>query len=151
MRNLTFLERSVSVKHLEFQRRNSQCEGTTFADEVTHRDYWKKDGKLIHLSKYSRPEICNQVRELARFGIRPTMAHFKAMMRCMKFCVNTKTQTMKITPGYVSGIEFLELVDTKAIQKNGNSLLSCSIGTLNEIHLAIQIGKLLQNWKQYAQ
>ena len=34
-------------------------------DEAMHREYCKGVGKLIHLGKYTRPEILNAVRELS--------------------------------------------------------------------------------------
>ena len=37
-------------------------------NKKTHQSYCKGVGKLIHLGKYSRPEILNAVRELSRFG-----------------------------------------------------------------------------------
>ena len=34
-------------------------------DKATHKDYHKGVGKLIHLSKYTKAEILNAVRELS--------------------------------------------------------------------------------------
>ena len=53
---------------------------------------------LIHLSKYTRPETLNPVRELSRFGGKPIPAHYKAMMRCMKYCTTTKRRGLKLQP-----------------------------------------------------
>jgi len=55
-------------------------------DEKMHRLYRKGVGKLIHLSKYSRPDILNAVRELTKSGNKPSVAHYRAMLRVMKFC-----------------------------------------------------------------
>lgn len=38
------------------------------------------------------------VQELARFGSNPTKAHEKAMLRCMKYCVNTKEEGLVLKP-----------------------------------------------------
>ena len=62
--------------------------GETRLPEDKHRDYRKGVGKLIHFSKYTKPGILNAVRELSRFGSQPTEAHYKAMLRTMKYCVD---------------------------------------------------------------
>ena len=67
-------------------------------DEATHRDYRKGVGKLIHLGKYTKSEILNAVRELSRFGSNPNPAHYKAMLRCMRYCVSTKEQGLLLKP-----------------------------------------------------
>jgi Reverse transcriptase (RNA-dependent DNA polymerase) len=46
-------------------------------------------GKLLYIARWSKPEICNAVRELSRFGSRPQLAHYEAMMRVMDYCVDT--------------------------------------------------------------
>jgi hypothetical protein len=50
------------------------------------------------LTKYSRPEISNAVREEARFGGKPTPMHMKAMKRTMKYCVNTNDRGLTLIP-----------------------------------------------------
>ena len=46
-------------------------------------------GKLIHLMQWSRPEISNAVRELTMHMGRCNERHVKAMLRVMKYCVDT--------------------------------------------------------------
>ena len=53
-------------------------QGDVVLDEEEHHEYRKGVGKLIHLSKYTRPAILNAVRELSRFGSAPNRAHMKA-------------------------------------------------------------------------
>lgn len=67
-------------------------------DPDEHYTYRKGVGKLIHLSKYSRPEILNAVRELSRYGSKPVPAHEKAMLRVMKYCVETKNRGRILKP-----------------------------------------------------
>ena len=67
-------------------------------NEEGHSLYRKGVGKLIHLAKYSRPEICNAVRELSRFGSAPCVAHLKAMKRCLKYCAGKPKKGIKIQP-----------------------------------------------------
>lgn len=58
-------------------------EGDTLLGEDEHLNYRKGVGKLIHLSKYSRPDIANAIRELSKYGSKPTAADYKAMIWCM--------------------------------------------------------------------
>ena len=51
--------------------------------------YHSGTGKLLHLMKWSRPEIGNAVCELSRFMSCAGAAHFKAMYRVMNYCLNT--------------------------------------------------------------
>ena len=73
-------------------------EGEVVMNETDHKNYRKGVGKLIHLSKYSRVESLNAVRELSRFGSKPTKAHNKAMLRAMKYCVDTKEKGLILKP-----------------------------------------------------
>ena len=46
-------------------------------------------GKLLHMARWSRPEIFNAVRELSRMGGRAAKAHMKNMKRVMKYIIDT--------------------------------------------------------------
>ena len=46
-------------------------------------------GKLLHLMKWSRPDIMNCVRELSCFIMEAIGAHIQAMNRVMKYCIGT--------------------------------------------------------------
>jgi hypothetical protein len=67
-------------------------------NEQEHRQYRKGVGKLIHLGKYSKSECLNAIRELSRFGNRPNKAHYKAMIRAMRYCVSTKDKGLMLKP-----------------------------------------------------
>jgi hypothetical protein len=67
-------------------------------DEATHYTYRKGTGKLIHLTKYSRPETYNAVRELSRQGSNPVPAHLKAMYKVMKYCLTTRERGLILKP-----------------------------------------------------
>jgi hypothetical protein len=55
-------------------------------------------GKLLHLSKWSRPDILNITRELSRHFMTATKAHKKAMRQVMAYCVDTKEKGVIIKP-----------------------------------------------------
>jgi hypothetical protein len=46
-------------------------------------------GKLLHMMRWSRPEILNAVRELSRYMSGASLAHVKAMHQIMKYCVDS--------------------------------------------------------------
>jgi hypothetical protein len=50
-------------------------------------------GKLLHMMRWSRPNIYNSVRELSRFMTTGTTPyHVKAMKRVMEYCVATENR-----------------------------------------------------------
>jgi hypothetical protein len=73
-------------------------EGEVPLDKKKYYMYRKGVGKLIHLSKYTRPDVLNSVRELSRFGANATEAYYKAMSRVLKYCVGTKERGLKLDP-----------------------------------------------------
>jgi Reverse transcriptase (RNA-dependent DNA polymerase) len=55
-------------------------------------------GKLIHLTKWSRPDILNAVRELARYMGSCNSDHLEAMRRCMSYLLNTEKRGLVLKP-----------------------------------------------------
>ena len=67
-------------------------------DVVGHSKYRSGVGKLLHLAKWSRVEMLNRVRELSRFMSKPNVLHWKAMLRAMKYAVNTANRGVLLRP-----------------------------------------------------
>jgi hypothetical protein len=62
-------------------------------DELKEEDqkgYQSGVGKLLYLSRWSRPDILNITRELSCYFMKANKAHMKVMKKLMTFCVNTK-------------------------------------------------------------
>jgi hypothetical protein len=55
-------------------------------------------GKLLHMMRWSRPEILNAVRELSRCMSGASLAHVKAMHRTMKYCVGSADCGLLLKP-----------------------------------------------------
>ena len=53
---------------------------------------------LLFLIKHSRPDISNAVRELTKVLDGATQAHWKAMMRVIKYVLDTKQYALKLHP-----------------------------------------------------
>ena len=64
-----------------------QGEESKFLKGAEITKYQSGVGKLMHMMQYSRPEIYNLARDLARDMESPTQVHFNAMSRVMKYCV----------------------------------------------------------------
>ena len=60
--------------------------------------YRSGTGKLLHLTKWSRPDIQNAVRELTRFMMRTLGAHEVALKRAMEYCVSTPARGWLLRP-----------------------------------------------------
>jgi hypothetical protein len=55
-------------------------------------------GKLLHMMRWSRPEILNAVRELSRYMPGASLAYVKAMHRTMKYCVGSPECGLLLKP-----------------------------------------------------
>ena len=66
--------------------------------KAQHTYFWKGTGKLLHMTRWSRPEVQNAVGELAQQGAMPTMAHVKAMHCVMEYCVVTPEHGWLLSP-----------------------------------------------------
>ena len=77
-------------------------QSTITAEEVDNddeqREYRKAVGKLLHIMRWSRPDILNAVREVSRFLGRANEAHVKACKRILKYCVDTSERGLRLQP-----------------------------------------------------
>ena len=55
-------------------------------------------GKLIHMMQWSRPDICNAVRDAARHMQSPNQFHVQAMHKIMSFCARTPNRGITLNP-----------------------------------------------------
>ena len=55
-------------------------------------------GKLLHMARWSRPDVQNAVRDVSRHGSAPVEAHVKAMHRIVEFVERTKDRGWKLKP-----------------------------------------------------
>ena len=53
-------------------------------------------GKLLHLMKWSQPEVMNSVCELSHFMTGATTAHMKAMYHVMKYCLGMRNKGLTL-------------------------------------------------------
>ena len=67
-------------------------------DSKRHTYFRSGTGKLLHMVRWSRPEMQNAVRELTMQGSAPTEAHIKALHRAMRYSVETPKRGWKLKP-----------------------------------------------------
>ena len=60
-----------------------------------HEIYRSGVGTLLYLTKHSRPDICNPVRELSKTMDAPTPAHLKEMYKVIRHVLSTKGYGLK--------------------------------------------------------
>ena len=63
-----------------------------------HSSYRTGVGKLLHVARWSIPETWNAVRELTRAVKGPSMMHYNAMLRLMRYSVDTPERGWLLKP-----------------------------------------------------
>jgi len=73
-------------------------EGDTVIEPEEQSKYRTGVGMLLYLTKHSRPDICNAVRELTKVLGRASPGHYKMMLRVMKYVMETQDFDLHIKP-----------------------------------------------------
>ena len=64
-----------------------------------HETYRSGVETLLYLTKHSRPDICNPVRELSKTMDAPAPVHLKEMYKMIRFVLSTKDYGLKFELG----------------------------------------------------
>jgi hypothetical protein len=67
-------------------------------DKESHRLFRSGVGMLLYLIKYSRPDIANSVREIAKVMDGPTEQQMKSLFRLIKYVLDTKNMGLIMSP-----------------------------------------------------
>lgn len=73
-------------------------EGDTKISAADQSLYRSGVGMLLYLIKHSRPDLSNSIRELTKVLDGATPAHWKAMLRVIKYVFDTKMYALKLKP-----------------------------------------------------
>ena len=76
----------------------TQCDDEHQIGQSEQKRYRMAVGKLLHLMRWSRPDIWNSVREASRRMNQASNDHVKAISRIMKYCVDTKNRGWMLQP-----------------------------------------------------
>ena len=74
-------------------RRQENTEDKVSPEE--HETYRSGVGTLLYLTKHSRPDICNPVRELSKTRDAPAPVHVKEMYKVIRYVLSTKDYGLK--------------------------------------------------------
>jgi hypothetical protein len=65
----------------------------------SRRTYYRSGvGKLLHLRRWSRPEMTNAVRDLSRYNTNGSEDHINAMHRAMRYALSTPNRGLLLSP-----------------------------------------------------
>jgi hypothetical protein len=93
--------------------------GDPLISAYDQKEYRSGVGMLLYLVKHSRPDLSNSVRELSKVNDGATPAHWKALMRAIKFTLDTETYALRLKPKkseegfYLEGISDSEFAGDK--------------------------------------
>jgi hypothetical protein len=65
-------------------------------------------GMLLYLVKHTRLYLANSVRELSKVADGATMAHWKFLLRCIKYVITTENLALKVKHNKLEGMAELE-------------------------------------------
>ena len=80
-------------------------------DETTQSMYRSGVGTLLYLTKHSRPDITNPVREVSKSMDGASMAHVTEMYRVINFVLETKTFGLRMVQIFKDGIWRLDALN----------------------------------------
>jgi hypothetical protein len=73
--------------------------GTETPVEGERRTYYRSGvGKLMHLKRWSRPEMANAIRDLSRYNTNGSEEHIEAMHRAMRYATSTPNRGLTLSP-----------------------------------------------------
>jgi hypothetical protein len=81
-------------------------------------------GMLLYLVKHSRPDISNATRELSKVGDGATEAHWKQLLRAIKYTMSTKNKAMKMKPQKKDNMFYLEGISDSSFGEDKDTRIS---------------------------
>ena len=81
-------------------------------------------GMLLYLVKHSRPDISNATRELSKVGDGATEAHWKQLLRAIKYTINTKNKALKMKPKKQDNMFYLEGISDSSFGEDKDTRIS---------------------------
>jgi hypothetical protein len=73
-------------------------EGDPTIDPFDQKKFRTGVGIMLYLVKHSRPDISNAVRELSKVADGATQAHWNALLRTIKYVLDTENHCLKVQP-----------------------------------------------------
>ena len=79
----------------------TKADATASLPSKRQSKYQSGVGKLLHMMRWSRPEIYNATRELAKHMTCANEGHYQAMLRVMAYCVHTPERGLLLASVFV--------------------------------------------------
>ena len=118
-----------------------------FLEPVKQKRYRSGVGMLLYLVKFSRPDISNSVRELSKAMDRSTAAHYKVLLRVLKYVVRTEDLGLIYDSGILVNFDgtwqIVAFCDSDFAGDKDNRI--------SVTGFCIYIGKCLISWKSRGQ
>ena len=86
-------------------------------------------GMLLYLTKHSRPDITNPMRELCKSMDGSSMAHVTDMYRVINFVLEMKPLGLRMVPTFKDGIWKLEALSDSDFANDKDTLIQCLMDT----------------------
>ena len=91
----------------------SPMEGDPLISAEAQSKYRSGVGMLLYLIKHSRPDLANAIRELTKVLDGATQAHYKAMLRVIKYFLDTEFYGLRIQPHGNQPVEIVAYLDSE--------------------------------------
>jgi hypothetical protein len=88
-------------------------EGDPVISAEAQSKYRSGVGMLLYLIKHSRPDLANAIRELTKVLDGATQAHYKAMLRVIKYVIDTEHYGLRIEPHGNQPVEIVAYSDSE--------------------------------------
>jgi hypothetical protein len=88
-------------------------EGDPVISSEDQSKYRSGVGMLLYLIKHSRPDLANAIRELTKVLDGATQAHYKAMLRVIKYVIDTEFYGLRIQPHGNEPVEIVAYSDSE--------------------------------------
>jgi hypothetical protein len=119
---LTKLE---SIKHQLHQKKQLFLnKDNPLISPERHKLFRSGVGMLLYLFKHSRPDISNAVRELSKVSEGATEAHWKELLRTIKFILATFKKALLLHPKMENEIFYMEETSDASLAEDKNGRLS---------------------------
>jgi hypothetical protein len=98
--------------------------GEPLISKERQKQYQSGVGMLLYLVKHSRPDISNATRKLSKVGDGATKAHWKQLLRAIKYTLMTKNIALKMKPKMRNNIFFIEKISDSSFGEDKDTRIS---------------------------
>jgi hypothetical protein len=98
--------------------------GEQLISEESQKQYRSGVGIILYLVKHSRPDISNATRELSKVVDGATEAHWKQLLKAIKYTIMTKNKALKMKPKMRNNLFFIEGISDSSFGEDKDTRIS---------------------------